>query len=139
MLSALEPVMAATKIPAPSPAMEKDPPLQDRALLAPQEAEALAELFKVVANGTRLRLLHALVRESEVRVGDLAEAVGMTPQAVSNQLQRLADKGIVGARRDGNSVYYRLVRTCAPTLLEHALCFLEGGTHGAQAEPPQRP
>jgi len=32
----------------------------------------------------------------------------MTPQAVSNQLQRLGDRGILAARRNGNSVFYRI-------------------------------
>ena len=48
-------------------------------------------MFKVLANDTRLRLLHAVVRAGEICVTDLADSLGMKPQAVSNQLQRLAD------------------------------------------------
>jgi DNA-binding transcriptional ArsR family regulator len=82
-------------------------------------------VFKVLANDTRLRLLHALVRAGELSVGDLAAAVAMKPQAVSNQLQRLADRGILGSRRDGNSIIYRIVDPCVITLLDQGLCLTE--------------
>src|SRR6476469_10834713 len=85
------------------------PALEDRPLLSPIQAGGLAAVFKVLANDTRPRLLHALVRADELCVTDLAAAVGMKPQAVSNQLQRLSDLGTLGSRRDGNNVYYRLV------------------------------
>ncbi len=82
-------------------------------------------LFKVFANDTRLRLLHALVREDEMCVGDLAAAVGMKPQAVSNQLQRLVDRGILGSRREGNHICYRVVDPCVRVLLDRGLCLIE--------------
>lgn len=100
-------------------------PLEARALLDPGQAEALEGLFKVFANDTRLRLLHALVRQGEMCVTDLAEAVGMKPQAVSNQLQRLVDRGILASRRDGTNIYYRIVDPCVPVLLERGLCLIE--------------
>ena len=76
------------------------PALKDRALLSPIQAGGLAAVFKVLANDTRLRLLHALVRAEELCVTDLAASVAMKPQAVSNQLQRLSDLGILASRRD---------------------------------------
>jgi DNA-binding transcriptional ArsR family regulator len=90
-----------------------------------EQAGDLEGLFKVLANDTRLRLLHALVRAGEMRVNDLAEAVGLAPQAVSNQLQRLADRSIVDSRREGNSIYYRIVDPCVTDLLDRGLCLLE--------------
>ena len=101
------------------------PPVEDRPLLTGEEAQALALLFKNFANDTRLRLLHALVREGELCVTDLADAVGMKPQAVSNQLQRLVDRGILASERNGNNVYYRIVDPCVPVLLERGLCLIE--------------
>ena len=85
------------------------PALKDRPLLSPTQAGGLAAVFKVLANDTRLRLLHALVRADELCVTDLAASLGMKPQAVSNQLQRLSDLGILASRRDGNNIHYRLV------------------------------
>ena len=101
------------------------PALGDRALISLDQAGDLMGLFKVLANDTRLRLLHALVRAGELCVTDLADALGMSPQAVSNQLQRLVDRGILGSRRDGNNIRYRIINQCVPTLLEHALCLTE--------------
>src|SRR5665213_3506636 len=91
--------------------------LQDRPLLNPIQAGGLAAVFKVLANDTRLRLLHALIRADELCVTDLATSLGMKPQAVSNQLQRLSDLGIVATRRDGNNIHYRLVDLCVRSLL----------------------
>lgn len=99
--------------------------VRKRPLLNAEEAGALARLFKVFANDTRLRLLHALVREGEMCVTDLAAEVEMKPQAVSNQLQRLVDRGFLTATRTGNNIYYRVVDPCVPILLERGLCLIE--------------
>ena len=101
------------------------PPLAERPLLTPEQAADVIGLFKVLANDSRLRLIHALERAGELCVGDLAEQVGMRPQAVSNQLQRLADRRIVAARRDGNNVYYRIADPCVTSLLDLGLCLIE--------------
>lgn len=99
--------------------------LNERPLLSPVQAGGLAAVFRVLANDTRLRLLHALVRSEERCVSELAASVGMKPQAVSNQLQRLSDLGIVTSRREGNSIYYRLVDLCVRSLLDQGLCLME--------------
>jgi len=101
------------------------PALKDRPLLTPIQAGGLAAVFKVLANDTRLRLLHALVRADELCVTDLASSVGMKPQAVSNQLQRLSDLGVLASRREGISIYYRLVDLCVRSLLDQGLCLME--------------
>ena len=101
------------------------PALKERPLLTPIQAGGLAAVFKVLANDTRLRLLHALVRADEMGVNDLAAALGMKPQAVSNQLQRLSDLGILACRRDGKSIIYRVVDPCVMTLLDQGLCLVE--------------
>jgi DNA-binding transcriptional ArsR family regulator len=108
------------------------PSLKRRALLTPIQAGGLAAVFKVLANDTRLRLLHALIRADELCVTDLAAAVGMKPQAVSNQLQRLSDLGILSPRRDGNNIYYRVVDLCVSGLLEQGWCLMDeaGGRGG---------
>ena len=101
------------------------PSLKERPLLSPIQAGGLAAVFKVLANDTRLRLLHALVRADELCVTELAASLGMKPQAVSNQLQRLSDLGILASRRDGTSIYYRLVDLCVRSLLDQGLCLVE--------------
>jgi len=108
------------------------PDLKDRSLLSPIEAGGLAAVFKVLANDTRLRLLHALVRADELCVTDLAASIGMKPQGVSNQLQRLSDLGILASRREGNNILYRVVDLCVRSLLDQALCLMEEVTDRKQ-------
>ena len=92
------------------------------------EASALELLFKVLANRTRLRLLHALILSEELCVTQLSRAVEMKPQAVSNQLQRLADRGIVAPRREGNNIHYRIINPCVRTLLGHGMRLMPSNT-----------
>ena len=99
--------------------------LWERPLIAPAQAAELTVLFKILAGDTRLRLLHALVRAEELCVSELAAAVGMTPQAVSNQLGRLVDRRILACRREGNNVYYRIIDPCVTSLLDLGLCLIE--------------
>lgn len=105
---------------APKPALSRRP------LMTSEQSDQLSELFQVLANDTRLRLLHALARAEELCVTEIAEAVGMRAQAVSNQLQRLTDRGIVGATRNGNYIHYRIVDPCVTGLLEQGWCLAEG-------------
>lgn len=100
-------------------------PLEARPLLSVEKASELARLFDVLASDTRLRLLHALVRMDDPCMGDLADAVDMKPQAVSNQLRRLVDMGILDTQRHGNHVHYRFVDTCIAKLMYHGLCLNE--------------
>ena len=101
------------------------PSLAARPLLSSMQAGELERTFKVLANGTRLRLLHALVLRPGISVTELARAVGMKPQAVSNQLQRLTDKGILSGVRDGASMRYRVIDPCLTVLLDQGLCLME--------------
>lgn len=99
--------------------------LPEQEPITPDQAAELEDLFKILANDTRLRLLHTLARVEEMCVCDLAAAVEMTPQAISNQLQRLADRGIVATRRGGNMIYYRIIDQCVIGLLQKAMCLLD--------------
>jgi DNA-binding transcriptional ArsR family regulator len=49
----------------------------------------------------------------------------MKPQAVSNQLQRLLDRGILACRREGNFIHYRIADRCVTGLLDLGLCLME--------------
>ena|SRR5579862_1210608 len=111
--------------PKPSP--------KERPLLPGEQARRLALLFKLLANDTRLRLLHAVVRADEIRVGDLARELGLKAQAVSNQLQRLSNAGILTSRREGKNIAYRLVDPCAMALLDQGLCLLEDASSRSTA------
>lgn len=114
-----------TQNPDLSPICPPKAPLAERPLLSGPKAAELARIFDVLASDTRLRLLHALIREGDPCMSDLAAAVGMKPQAVSNQLRRLVDMGILDTRRHGNHVHYKIVDTCIAKLLYHGLCLNE--------------
>lgn len=101
------------------------PKLSKRPLLSVEQASELEDIFKMLGNDTRLRMLHALVRAGELCVGDLAETLKLTPQAVSNQLQRLSDRGIVESRRNGLQIHYRIVDSCVVSLLDQGWCLTE--------------
>jgi len=88
-------------------------------------ADELAAMFKVVANGTRLRLLHALASKGELCLTEVASAISMKPQAVSNQITRLVERGMVSRRRNGQNVYFTLTDPCIAALLETGICLVQ--------------
>lgn len=110
-------------------ATRKDPfPNLRGDLMADDTAEQLAQLFKVLANDNRLRILHAIHLAGELGTSEIAEEVGATQQAVSNQLQRLADQRIVHARRDGQRVFYKIIDPCVPGLMDLGVCLVSQRT-----------
>lgn len=100
------------------------PALAQRPLLDAVEVGELSRLFGVLANDTRLRILHAIARAEEASVTAIAEEVDASTQSVSNHLQRMADQKIVATRRDGNRIYYRLIDPCIGGVMELGLCLL---------------
>ena len=72
-----------------------------------EELYDLADLFKVFADSTRIRILFVLF-ESEVCVCDLAKVLNMTQSAVSHQLRTLKASRLVKFKRVGKIVYYSL-------------------------------
>jgi ArsR family transcriptional regulator len=75
--------------------------------LPPDLAELIARRFRAIADPMRVRMLDRL-RDGEASVNDLAAELGSTQQNVSKHLGVLADAGIVGRRKEGNRVYYRI-------------------------------
>ena len=67
----------------------------------------LANLYKMLADGTRVKILWALSRE-EMCVCDLAVLLGMTKSAISHQLKSLRLSNLVKADKQGKIVYYTL-------------------------------
>jgi DNA-binding transcriptional ArsR family regulator len=101
------------------------PPLENRPLLSFVEAVKVMALFKMLANDTRIRILHHIVRRREATVTDIAKSLGLKPQAVSNQLVRLSDTRMLASRREGNNVFYRVENGCVAPLLDLALCLMD--------------
>lgn len=68
----------------------------------------IAELFKVLGDPTRARILWCLI-SAELCVCDIAQLLGMTHSAVSHQLRVLRQAKLVAPRRSGKEVYYSLL------------------------------
>ncbi len=75
--------------------------------LSDMEQGALAELFRMFGDPTRLRILGAL-QVSPLCVCDIATLLGMTVSAISHQLRLLKAAGLVVGRRDGKAIVYAL-------------------------------
>lgn len=85
---------------------------------------ALAELFKILGDPTRVRILWAL-RQRELCVCDLSQVIGMSQSAVSHQLRLLKQARLVRPRREGRVIYYRLDDDHVKHLFDQGLCHVE--------------
>lgn len=73
-------------------------------------SRAVADLFSVLADPSRTRILHLLaVSKHELCLCDIALVLGMSVSALSHQLRALRERGAVSRRKAGRIVYYRLV------------------------------
>ena len=93
-------------------------------LLQPDTVGALADIFKVLGDPTRVRILDVLSR-GEQCVCHLAGLLGMTESAISHQLRLLRTTRIVRARRDGRQIYYSLDDKHVLTLFRQGLRHVE--------------
>jgi DNA-binding transcriptional ArsR family regulator len=76
-------------------------------LLPAETVGSVAEVFKLLGDGSRVRLLDALAH-GERCVCDLASLVGMSESAVSHQLRLLRGARLVRVRRAGRMAFYSL-------------------------------
>lgn len=84
----------------------------------------LAELYKLLGNVTRLKILLSLAH-GELCVCDVAHVLGLTVAATSHQLKLLRSQGWLTMRNDGKMVYYRLHSESLLRALKGDLCVLE--------------
>ena len=77
----------------------------------------LAELFKMFADSTRVRILYAL-SESELCVCDIARVLNLTQSAVSHQLRILKGGKLVKYRREGKVIFYSLADEHVRSIIE---------------------
>lgn len=72
-----------------------------------QTSQRLADIFKLLGDPTRIKLL-ALLTSDEMRVSDIADALGMGQSAISHQLRVLRDARLVKFRKEGKEAWYSL-------------------------------
>ena len=85
-----------------------------------EQCSGVAEVFKLISDGTRLRIVWLLCHCEEC-VGNIAAAMQMTDQAVSHHLRLLKKSGLIVSRRDGKEIYYKLADTKQAELV-HSTC-----------------
>jgi DNA-binding transcriptional ArsR family regulator len=66
----------------------------------------LAQVFKLLSDETRLRILFYLVQNSELHVTDLCNRLGQSQPAVSHHLALLRVSGLIESRREGKHNFY---------------------------------
>jgi len=79
----------------------------------------IAEIFKLISDGTRLRILWLLCHSEEC-VSNIAAATNMSDPAVSHHLRTLRKSGLIVSRRSGKEVYYTLADTPTAALIHKA-------------------
>ena len=87
---------------------------------AMEEFQTLADIFKQLSDGNRVRIFWLLCH-CETCVTDLSAMVGMSSPAVSHHLRQLKTAGLITSRREGKEVYYRAVETEKAGRLHDAL------------------
>jgi ArsR family transcriptional regulator, arsenate/arsenite/antimonite-responsive transcriptional repressor len=92
----------------------------------------LAEIFKLMADKSRLKVLIALANEGELHVSALCELLGQSQPAVSHHLTLMRMTGLVGYRRDGKHNFYHLQSGIIRDLLDQ--CFGETGAGSKQLQ-----
>ena len=96
-------------------------------------ATRVAELFKALADPTRVRIV-SLLAHTELCVGDLCLVLGMSQPAVSYQLRILRTLHIVNARKEGKHVFYHLADEHVHQLYRQGLEHVQHNQHhGVQA------
>ncbi len=92
----------------------------------------LTEVFKLLADKSRLKILLALAQDGELHVSALCELLGQSQPAVSHHLTLMRMTGLVGYRRDGKHNFYHLRSELIRDLLEQFFADSGNGTKQLQ-------
>lgn len=80
-------------------------------VLAPDQAERIAHVFKALGDPTRVRLLSLIAASEggEACICDLTEPVGLSQPTVSHHMKQLVDAGLATREQRGKWAYFRVV------------------------------
>ena len=95
-------------------------------VLADDNAAAVSELFSLLADPTRLRIVHLLSMSEELCVCDIAFLIGVSQSVISHQLRILRSAGAVKRRKDGRAAFYSLTETHLAHALADGIRYTEG-------------
>lgn len=105
---------------------------RDRPPLGDEQVGLVVEVFRMLADATRVRVLWALTA-GELAVNELADLVGKPAPSVSQHLAKLRMARLVRTRRDGTTVYYSLENEHVEQLVTDAVYNAE---HAGPGIPP---
>lgn len=109
----------ATPVVSVRPRPVKPAPRAAAALrVSPRTLTGLSQVFKLLADESRLKILLALAEEGEMHVSALCDLLEQSQPAVSHHLTLLRMTGLVGYRRDGKHNFYRIESGLVEQLLE---------------------
>ena len=100
-----------------------------RSIPAPEQVDLAVEVFRMLSDSTRVRLLWALL-DGERPVNELAEEVHKAPAGVSQHLAKLRMARLVQTRRQANQVFYRITNSHVRQLVEDAIYHAEHSSGG---------
>ena len=104
---------------------------EPRGPLPEDQVALVAEVFRMLADGTRIAILWSLI-DTELSVNEIAAAVGKPGPSVSQHLAKLRMARLVRTRRDGNQIFYQLEN-------DHIQQLLIDGVYNAEHAGPAVP
>ncbi len=99
-----------------------------RERLPADQVALAAEVFRMLAEGTRIQILWSLI-DGEMPVNDLAESIGKPGPSVSQHLAKLRMARLVRTRREGTSIFYQLENDHVRQLIIDAMHNVEHAGH----------
>src|SRR5437899_9062189 len=102
--------------------------------VADRTIEGLTEIFKLLADKSRLKIVLALAQDGELHVSALCELLGQSQPAVSHHLTLMRMVGLVGYRRDGKHNFYHLASGHVRDLFEQFFADAGNGHKALQFE-----
>jgi DNA-binding transcriptional ArsR family regulator len=99
--------------------------------LSDDQVDLAVEVFRMLADATRVRILWTLI-DRELSVNALAAEVGKMPASVSQHLAKLRMTRLVQTRREGTQVFYRLEN-------EHIAQLVTDAVHNAEHNSSEVP
>jgi len=100
-------------------------------ILPPDQVALAVEVFRMLADGTRIQILWALI-DRELPVNDLAAVIGKPGPSVSQHLAKLRMARLVRTRRDGTQIFYQLEN-------DHVRELIVDAVHNAEHAGPAVP
>lgn len=73
--------------------------------------QQMTKLLSIAGNDVRLKMLFLLNMENELCPCDIADILEMSMPAISQHLRKMKDAGFIASRREGQTLYYSLVKS----------------------------